>query len=124
MEAVHSINTLIAFLALMSTPVVIVLLVLRHRRDVTAMKLKAVAEFADRGATVPFELLLSAGKPGDSDLRVGTVLTAIGVGAVLFAFTLPRHELWGLGLLPLFAGIGFLISWGLSDRSATLRKDG
>jgi uncharacterized protein DUF6249 len=114
----------VAVMAFMFAPVAIVYFVLRHRRDVTAMKLKAAADFTERGAAVPFELLLERPKkPGYSDLRIGMVLTCIGVGAVIFAFTLPKHSLWGIGLLPLFAGIGYLITWTLSYRAAASGKD-
>ena len=114
-----------AVLALMSAPVVIVYFVLRHRRDVTAMKLKSAAEFMQSGASVPFELLLDKPKAaGYGDLRLGMVLTCIGIGAVLFAFTLKEHRLWGLGLLPLFAGLGYLITWTLSRRTRPAGQDG
>jgi len=111
--------------ALFFAPVAIVFLVLRHRRNVTAMKLKAAVDFTERGAAVPFELLLEKPRtPTNSDLRAGMVLTCVGIGAVLFALTLKEHSLWGLGLLPLFAGIGYLITWKLSHRSAASGQDG
>ena len=114
----------IAVIAIMWAPVAIVFFVLRHRREVTAMKLKAATDFTERGAAVPFELLLERPRTqANSDLRIGMVLTCIGVGAVLFAFTLKEHSMWGLGLLPLFAGIGYLITWKLSYRAAASGKD-
>ncbi len=113
-------------LAMLLTPIVIVRFVLRHRREVTAMKLKAAMDFTERGAAVPFELLLERPRKngGYGDLRAGMVLTCVGVGAVLFAFTLKEHPLWGLGLLPLFAGIGYLITWKLIPHSGTSGQDG
>lgn len=125
-EEIQGGMAVIVALAVLGAPVLIVYFVLRHRRQVTAMKLKAATDFTERGAAVPFDLLLE--KPrrrsGDDDLRIGMVLTCIGIGAVLFAFTLKEHQLWGIGLLPLFAGIGFLITWKLSHRPGTAGQDG
>jgi hypothetical protein len=123
-DAISGFAPAAALAAFMFAPVAIVFFVLRHRRDVTAMKLKAATDFTERGGAVPFELLLERPRsPGYSDLRIGMVLTCVGIGAVLFAFTLPKHSLWGLGLLPLFAGIGYLITWKLSHGAAASGKD-
>jgi hypothetical protein len=97
-----------------------VFVTLWHRRQVTEMRLKAMLDLAERGRDVPFELLaVRPTKPGIVDLRLGMVLASIGIGALLFAFTLQEHPVWGLGLLPLFAGIGFLLTWRIGRSSET-----
>ena len=99
-------------IALLLVPLAIVVLTLKHRRGLTEMKLKAMLDLAGRGAPVPFELLIDRPrKPGIADERTGMVLVATGIGALLFAFTLPEHPAWGIGLLPLCAGLGFLVTW-------------
>jgi hypothetical protein len=72
----------------------------------------------ERGAAVPPELLADASlSTRHDDLRRGMVLSFTGIGAMAFAFTLRNHDGWGLGLLPLFAGLGYLITWRLGRRS-------
>lgn len=96
-------------------PVLLVLIVLRYRRSVAELRHRTALELAQRGVTVPPELLVDLG-PGRrySDLRNGLVLIGIGLGAIAFAFTLPHHPTWGIGLIPLFAGLGFLATWLVS----------
>ena len=119
----HAPDLIIAVLgtiAIMLIPVAIVLIVLRHRREMAAQKLRTIAELVSKGASLPAQLLLdSPQKPGVADLRRGLVLAFTGMGAVIFAFTLPDHEGWGVGLLPLFAGLGYLATWlfSRSDKS-------
>ena len=104
-------------------PVMIVFVTLWHRRQVTEMRLKAMLDLVERGKDVPFEMLAARPtRPGVIDLRIGMVLVSTGIGALLFAFTLDEHPAWGLGLLPLFAGIGFLLTWKIgrgADTSGT-----
>ena len=106
-------------------PLAAVFAVLRHRRRLVELKIKAVLDLAQRGASVPYELLIEKPRaPGHSDLRNGMVLTCLGLGALTFAFTLPQHEAWGLGFLPLFAGFGYLITWKLSSAGSARGDNG
>jgi uncharacterized protein len=99
-------------LALCSALVAIVLIVSRHRRAQAALQHRTALELAQRGLPLPQGLLADTGiSRMYSDLRTGLVLMAIGAGAIAFAFTLPRHPAWGLGLIPLFAGLGYLITY-------------
>jgi hypothetical protein len=47
----------------------------------------------------------------DDDLRRGLFLTCAGVGAIACLLSLPDPRFWGVGLVPLSAGIGYLITW-------------
>jgi hypothetical protein len=69
----------------------------------------------EKGQPVPPELFLDPKvvRPR-SDLRRGVVLTAIGVGIV--AYLLSDHDSdWGLGLIPLLIGVGYLIIWKMQN---------
>ena len=113
-------NVLIVLPLLCLTPLAILLVVLRHRRAIGALKQKTVLALLERGVAVPPELLVDAlATTRDGDLRRGLVLSLTGVGAIVFALTLPRHDAWGLGLLPLFAGLGYLITWLLEKRNGS-----
>jgi pimeloyl-ACP methyl ester carboxylesterase len=92
--------------------VAIVLIVSRHRRAQAALQHKTALELAQRGLPLPPHLLADTGVSRlYSDLRTGLVLTALGAGAIAFALTLPNHPAWGLGLIPLFAGLGYLLTY-------------
>lgn len=113
-------SDLIVLPLLFLTPLAILLAVLRHRRAIAALRQKTVLELLERGAAIPPELLSDTSMTTrDSDLRRGLVLSFTGVGAIIFALTLPRHDAWGLGLLPLFAGLGYLVTWLLEKRNGS-----
>jgi hypothetical protein len=122
---IYVLLSFVGLIGLFLVPFAIVFAVLRHRRSVTELKLKAVMDLAERGVQVPFDLLLGRPRPGgNSDLRIGMVLGCTGIGALLFAFTLPEHHAWGVGLLPLFAGLGYLITWKLGRAEDTSGNGG
>jgi hypothetical protein len=103
---------IIGTILMLLIPVVIVIIVLRHRRDMATQRYKTILDLVEKGAPLPTELLLeSPGKRGHRDLRSGLVLSFAGIGAIAFAFTLPEHQEWGVGLLPLFVGLGYLVTW-------------
>jgi hypothetical protein len=113
-------NMLIVLPLLCLTPLAILVVVLRHRQAIAALKQKTLLELLERGAAVPPELLADASMSArGGDLRRGLVLSLTGIGAIVFAWTLPRHNEWGLGLLPLFAGLGYLITWLLEKRNGS-----
>ena len=108
----------------MLAPVVIVFLTLKHRRLITEMKLKTMLDLAQRGAPVPIEFLAEKPrKAGIVDLRLGMLFACTGVGLIVFMFTIPDRTAWGVGLIPLFAGIGFLVTWTIGRKSQTADKD-
>jgi hypothetical protein len=115
----------LTLLCVCSAVVAIVLIVSHHRRAQATLEHKTALELAQRGLPLPPQLLADAGMSRlYSDLRTGLVLTATGTGAIAFAFTLPFHPAWGLGLIPLFAGLGYLITYlvGRPQQSSSDRK--
>ena len=114
-HAPHGLDMLIpmlASIAVLLIPVAIMVIVLRHRREMAAQKQRTILELISKGAPLPTELLRDTPqKAGAGDLRRGLVLSCTGIGAILFALTLPDHQAWGIGLLPLFVGIGYLATW-------------
>jgi pimeloyl-ACP methyl ester carboxylesterase len=107
-----AVGAAVSMVATCVTIIAIVLIVSRHRRTQAALQHKTALELAQRGIPLPPQLLAEPGVSRlYSDLRTGLVLTAIGIGAIAFALTLPKHPAWGLGLIPLFAGLGYLITY-------------
>ncbi|BDU19001.1 DUF6249 domain-containing protein [Dyella sp. GSA-30] len=107
----------------MSAPVIIVLIVLRYRYLQAQARYRTLIELADKGVELSPELLLEP--QGSSDeRRRGLVLIGGGLGLMAMFLSLPGQldnglgigHLWGIGLLPLMIGLGYLTSWWLNRR--------
>jgi hypothetical protein len=109
--------------ALMLGPVLITALVLRYRRARAEMRYRFLLQLAEAGVALPANLPGEAA-PQDCDRRRALVLLAAGLGVSLMLVALPIEfprghrvaELWGLGILPVVLGLGYLGNWFLSRR--------
>lgn len=107
----------------MLAPVLIALIFMRYRARQTQARYHALLQLADKGVPLPPELLVEP-QLADSDRRRALVLIAAGLGVMATLLVLPGHvdngesvgSLWGLGLLPLMVGMGYLASWWLNRR--------
>lgn len=110
-------------LIVMAAPVLIVLTVLRYRYRQTQARYQALMQLADKGVELPQQLLVEP-QIAYSERRRALVLISGGIGVMLTLLVLPGEfdnghsvrELWGLGLLPLMTGLGYLASWWLNRR--------
>jgi hypothetical protein len=113
-------------LVVMAAPVLIVLTVLRYRYRQTQARYQALMQLADKGVELPPQLLVEP-QIAYSERRRALVLIGGGIGVMLTLLVLPGEfdnghsvrELWGLGLLPLTTGLGYLASWWLNRRGDT-----
>lgn len=107
----------------MLAPVAITLIFLRYRTAVTKERYRTLLALADKGVELPQEMLAEHRAP-DADRRRGLVLVSGGLGLMVMFRALPipidggqgLPSLWGLGLLPLMVGLGYLASWWLNRR--------
>jgi hypothetical protein len=110
-------------LIVMAAPVLIVLTVLRYRYRQTQARYQTLMQLADKGVELPTELLIEP-QLAYSERRRALVLISGGIGVMLTLLVLPGEfdnghsvrEFWGLGLLPLMTGLGYLASWWLNRR--------
>ena len=110
-------------LIILSAPVLIVLMVLRYRYRQTQARYRTLLQLADKGVALPPQLLVEP-QIAYSERRRALVLISGGIGMMLTLLALPGQldnghslrELWGLGLLPLMTGLGYLASWWLNRR--------
>ena len=110
-------------LVVMAAPVGLVLILLRYRQQQTQARYRTLLQLADKGVELPPQLLV---EPSVAHLERRRALVLIGAGLGLMAMflSLPgqldnglsAHGLWGLGLLPLMIGLGYLASWWLNER--------
>ncbi len=110
-------------LVLTMAPVAIVLIVLRYRYVQTQARYRMLVQLAEKNVTLP-PALLAEPLAVRSDLRRALVLMSGGLGLMALFLALPLElangdrvsSLWGLGLLPLMVGLGYLASWWLNRR--------
>lgn len=104
-------------------PIAITALVLRYRRTRAEMRYRFLLQLAETGVALPATLPGEA-TPQQCDRRRALILLAGGIGlsATLLSLPLDYHvghrlsELWGLGILPVALGIGYLGNWYLARR--------
>ena len=110
-------------LVVMTAPVLIVLILLRYRHQQTQARYRTLLQLADKGVDLPSQLLVEPNGV-HSERRRALVLIGGGLGLMAMFLALPGqldnglslHSLWGLGLLPLMIGLGYLASWWLNWR--------
>ena len=107
----------------MSAPVLIVLILLRYRYLQTQARYRTLLQLADKGVELPPQLLLEP-QIAYCERRRALVLIGGGLGLITMFLALPGQldsglsidRLWGIGLLPLMTGLGYLASWWLNRR--------
>ena len=110
-------------LTVMSVPVLIVLIMMGYRYRQTQARYRTLLQLADKGVELPQALLVEP-QTAYSELRRALVLISGGIGLMAVFVTLPLKldsglsvaSLWGIGLLPLMTGFGYLASWWLNKR--------
>lgn len=108
---------------IMLAPVLIVLIFLRYRYQQTQARYRTLLQLAEKGVDLPHDLLVEP-STAYSERRRALVLISGGIGVMAMFLALPFQldvghrlsSLWGLGLLPLMTGLGYLASWWLNRR--------
>lgn len=111
-------------LFVLALPLAIVVLVLRFRRLQTEARYRTLLQLADKGVDLPLAVLAEHRHPRE-DRRRAVVLLSGGAGLILCLLALPVQtdagqrigELWGIGLLPIAVGLGYLLNWWLETRT-------
>jgi Domain of unknown function (DUF6249) len=99
------------------TPIILVALILRYRMKRAHLLHQTILTMVEKGVPVPAELLNPPWRP-KSDLRNGIALIAVGLGlGIFFAVTTGDSGAWGIGMIPLLLGIGFIIAWKIEVRN-------
>jgi hypothetical protein len=104
-------------------PVLIVLIAMVYRYRQTQARYHLLLQLADKNVDLPATLLSERLTPF-SERRRALVLISGGLGLTATFLALPFKldgglsigSLWGLGLLPVMTGLGYLASWWLNWR--------
>jgi hypothetical protein len=118
---IDSMGGLVAMLAVVlvfGTPIIIVIAILIHKARRTQRIHQTVVALAEKGLPIPPDLFVDKrSADSTSPLHKGVVLIAVGAGLTIFFLSLPdRHAPWGVGMIPLLIGVGYLIVWKLEGK--------
>lgn len=107
------------FIAPAVVAIFIVWLVFRHKGKREEMKFGTLKLMVEKGVPIPehFSFMDPAPAPGAS-LRRGLILIALGIGLVVFFLIVNASAAAGLGAIPLFIGLAYLLIWYL-ERNKT-----
>ena len=111
-------------LFVLALPLAIIVLTLRFLRQQTDARYRTLLQLAEKGVDLPLDVLAAQRRPQD-DRRRAIVLITGGLGLILCLLALPvetEHgqsigEIWGVGLLPVMMGLGYLLNWWLETRA-------
>lgn len=111
-------------LFILALPLAIVILTLRFLRQQTEARYRTLLQLAKTGVDLPLDVLAQHRRPQD-DRRRAIVLLSGGLGLMLCLLALPVQtergqsigEIWGVGLLPVMMGLGYLLNWWLETRA-------
>lgn len=95
-------------------PVLLLACVLFYKHRKLRLTHETILQLAAKGAPIPPQLLAQHCELRASDLRRGLVLFLVGVALAIFLAEVGAP--WSLGLIPMFAGIGYLITWKLEGQ--------
>jgi hypothetical protein len=77
---------------------------------------ETVRLLVEKGQPLPPEIFQQNFQKPKSDLRRGLTWIAVGLGIIGY-FLADHDSSWGMGFIPLFVGIGFLLAWKLESSS-------
>jgi len=86
----------------------------------TKARQQIISKLIEKDIDIPKELLAKPKKTRRSDLHNGIIYIAFGFSLCIVIFILRIHSnFWTIGLIPMFIGIGYVISFKLAHSSET-----
>jgi hypothetical protein len=117
-ESMGGLVAMLAVILVFGMPIIIVIAILIHKSKRTQRIHQTVVALAEKGLPIPPELFID--KPAAdsaSPLHRGVILIAVGAGLTIFFLSMPdRDAPWGVGMIPLLIGVGYLIVWKLEGK--------
>lgn len=117
-DSMKGLVALLAVTLVFGTPIIIVIAILVHKARRTQRIHQTVVALAEKGLPIPPDIFIDR-PPADSasTLHKGVILIAVGLGlSVFFLSMTERHAPWGVGMIPLLIGVGYLIVWKLERK--------
>jgi hypothetical protein len=105
---------LIAVLLMFAVPVVIVIAILAYKTKKARILSETASKFAEKGLPLPAQLQIAPLVAPNADRRRGIILIALGLGLCAFFYVInPEDTTWGIGIIPLVVGLGYLLAWAI-----------
>ncbi|HZR37353.1 MAG TPA: DUF6249 domain-containing protein [Nevskia sp.] len=106
---------LVAVVLIFSTPIILVLAMLRRSNNRQKLVNDLALKLAEKGQPIPPELFLEPARQR-SDARRGIIWMAVGAGMFLAGVFSGDSDLMGWGCVPLMVGVGFFVAARLEKR--------
>ncbi len=106
---------LVAVVLIFSTPVIIVLAMLRRSSNKQKLVNELALKLAEKGQQIPPELFMEPLRQ-KSDARRGIIWMAVGAGMFLGGVFSGNSDMMGIGCVPLMIGVGFFVAARLEKR--------
>ncbi len=104
---------IVGIIFMFGSPILLVACILYYKQRKNRLTHETILKLAEKGAPIPPELLTPPSEK-TSDLRRGLVLFFIGAALAIFLWQVNAP--WSIGLIPMFAGLGYLLAWRMEDR--------
>ena len=118
MHTTEAVIAIMGMLVSFGLPLLLVAVILYYKHRKMRLTHETIARLAEKGLPVPPELLDPPHK-GNSGLRGGLVLVALGAGLAIFFLEVGVP--WSIGLIPGLMGIALLVSWSIERKSREKR---
>lgn len=117
-DNVNAIIPVAGIIMTFSMPVIIVIAILVYKAHRASLIHETVARLVEKGLPIPPELFADKPENEKSVLQKGVLLIALGAGLIVMFLTQEgTHAPWGIGMIPLLIGVGYLIVWKLEKRA-------
>jgi len=106
---------LVAVVLIFSTPVIIIVAMLRRSTNRQKLVNDLALKLAEKGQQIPPELFMEPMRQ-KSDARRGVIWMAVGAGMFFAGIFSGDSDLMGWGCVPLMVGVGFFVAARLEKR--------
>ena len=124
-ESMGGAVAMLAVILVFGTPVIIVIAILVHKARRTQRIHQTIVALAEKGLPIPPDIFVD--KPSadsTSPLHKAVILIGTGAGLTVFFLSMPdRNTPWGIGMIPLLIGLGYLIVWKLEGKKEDKKAD-
>lgn len=121
--AVAIVSIIGVFIAPAIVAIIVVWLVFRNKGKREEMKFDTLKLMVEKGVPIPEHFSFADPAPGPgASLRRGLILIGLGIGIVIFFLFVEAPEATGLGAIPFFIGLAYLLIWRL-EKNKTESSD-
>jgi hypothetical protein len=107
------------------TVLLVVYFVMRYKRQNEQQRLRLYEKSIEAGKELPDSFFKKPDNEVHSNLLKGMIWTGVGIGTTYGAFILmgEHNTPWGFGLIPMFVGIAYLISYFVEQKNKKQEGD-